>query len=117
MPANESPAAADAADSAPAAHSSAAPRATTHPIRLALRLIAAFVFVFGLVYWAGKGAHTGWSMNRVPVTQVDEITEIEFTTYEERFVPGIEWLGGAMALGVLSFGLSFFFRPKENPEV
>jgi len=83
--------------------------------RLCLRLVAAFCLVFGIVYWSGKGAHTGWSMDRVPTTQVDEITGIEFITYEDRFVPGIEWLGGAVGLAVLSFGLSFFFRNKEKP--
>jgi len=91
------------------------PRRTTNPIRLILRLVSAFCLVFGIVYWSGKGAHTGWSMDRVPTTEVDEITGIEFITYKERFVPGIEWLGGAVGLAVLSFGLSFFFRNKEKP--
>ncbi|KXU37092.1 hypothetical protein AXK12_02300 [Cephaloticoccus capnophilus] len=79
-----------------------------------LRLLSAFCLVFGIVYWSGKGAHTGWSMNRVPVTQVDEITGIEFITYEDRFVPGIEWLGGAVGLAAVAFGLSFFFRTKKT---
>jgi len=98
----------------PPAENSKPPRRTTaNPIRLILRLVAAFCLVFGIVYWSGKGAHTGWSMDRVPSPQVDEITGIEFVTYEERFVPGIEWLGGAIGLATLSFGLSFFFRTKK----
>jgi len=87
-------------------------------LRLALRLAAAFCLVFGLTFWAGKGAHTGWSMDRVPTTEVDEITGIEFITYKDRFVPGIEWLGGAVGLAALSFALSFLFRQKtqtQNP--
>jgi len=90
------------------------PRRIINPVKLTLRLVAAFCLVFGIVYWSGKGAHIGWSMDRVPTAQVDEITGIEFITYEERFVPGIEWLGGAVGLAVLSFGLSFFFRNKEK---
>jgi len=91
------------------------PRRAPNPIRLILRLVSAFCLVFGIVYWSGKGAHTGWSMDHVPTPQVDEITGIEFITYEERFVPGIEWLGGAVGLAILFFGLSLFFRTKEKP--
>jgi len=92
-------------------------RRSPNPIGLILRLVSAFCLVFGIVYWSGKGAHTGWSMNRVPVAQIDEITGIEFITYEDRFVPGIEWLGGAVGLAVLFFGLSFFFRTKQKPTI
>jgi len=90
------------------------PHRAANPVRLILRLLSAFCLVFGIVYWSGKGAHTGWSMDRVPTPQVDEITGIEFITYEDRFVPGIEWLGGAVGLSALFFGLSFFFRTKEK---
>ncbi|MCB1106002.1 MAG: hypothetical protein H7A44_05785 [Opitutaceae bacterium] len=86
--------------------------------RLVFRLLAAFCLLFSLVYWVNKGAHTGWNMDRVPIPQIDEITGIEYVTYEDRFVPGIEWLGGGIGLGVLLFVTSFFFRSKpahSNP--
>ncbi len=82
--------------------------------RLALRLIATSCLVFSIVYWTGKGAHTGWSMDRVPSPQVDDVTGIEYVTYEDRFVPGIEWLGGGITLSVLFFATSFLFRSKLN---
>jgi hypothetical protein len=64
--------------------------------------------------WAALGAHRGWSQNRVPVRQVDEVTGIEFVTYEDRFVPGIDWLGAGGALAIATFSLSFL--PRLNPK-
>lgn len=75
--------------------------------------MAAFCALFSIIYWAGKGAHTGWSMNRVPIPQVDEITGIEYITYEDRFVPGVEWLAGGVGLAALFLATSFFFRSKQ----
>lgn len=69
-------------------------------------------FVFG--YWLSAGAHTGWSMNRVPIEQTDEITGLVFTSYEERYVPGIEVVGGTLALGALLFALTFLPFTKSN---
>jgi hypothetical protein len=69
-------------------------------------LIALFVFCF----WAAKGYHRGWSKNEVPLTQIDPITEIEFVTYEKRFVPGVDYLGAGIAFGALVFAATFFGR-------
>lgn len=82
--------------------------------RLALSLIAAFCLVFSIVYWVNKGAHTGWSMDRVPIEQLDEITGIEYITYDDRFVPGIEWLGVGIGIATLFFATSLFFRSKPT---
>jgi hypothetical protein len=67
-------------------------------------------------YWMAKGAHRGWSQHRVPVSQTDEVTGIAFTTYENRFVPGLEILAGGVALAGGLFALSFFVRtpPSSN---
>ncbi len=82
--------------------------------RLLLRgaglLIALFVFCF----WAAKGYHTGWSQDRVPVTRLDPITEIEFTAYEERFVPGVDYLGGGIFAGLAVFAVTFI--PRRSPK-
>ncbi len=66
-----------------------------------------------LGFWAAKGAHLGWSQNRVPVAKTDEITGIVFTTYEERFVPGVEFLGTGLILGAVCLGIAFFLRQKK----
>ncbi len=69
-------------------------------------LIALFVFCF----WAAKGYHGGWTQNSVPVTQLDPITEIEYIVYEDRFIPGVDYLGAGIACGALVFAATFFGR-------
>lgn len=94
------------------------PRTTTQPRRLrrAFRIAALVVLVTGTGFWATKGAHTGWSMNQVPVKQTDEITGIEFVTYEKRFVPGVDFLGAGVGLAAGLFALSFLVQRKTiNP--
>lgn len=81
-----------------------------------LRVVAAMLLVATVGFWAAKGARTGWTMNQVPVKQTDEITGIEFVTYEERFVPGIEFLGGGTGLAAGLFVVSLLFKRKTtNP--
>ena len=73
--------------------------------------------LFGTVaFWAAKGAHTGWTQNRVPVKQTDEVTGIEYVTYDERFVPGVEFLaaGVGLAAGLLIVGLLFRRSPPPS---
>lgn len=77
--------------------------------------LAAFVLLAATVgSWAYLGAHRGWSQNRVPIRHVDEITGIEYVTYEARFVPGVDWLGGGTVLAATVFALSFL--PRLNPK-
>lgn len=83
-------------------------------VRPLLRLLAVVAFLGPLGWWAATGAHRGWSMHRVPVTQIDEITEIEYTTYEERFVPGLDVLLIANITALLLTGASFLFRPSSK---
>ena len=86
------------------------------PLRTGLRVAAAVLFVATLGFWAAKGAHTGWSMNQVPVKQLDEITGIEFVTYEIRFVPGVEFLGAGVGFATGLFVVSLLFKRKTtNP--
>ena len=83
-------------------------------MRKILRLLAAAILVAAVGFWLAKGAHWGWSQNKVPKKTLDEITGIEQVTYEDRFVPGFEFLGGAVIVtGALTVA-SFFFRNKEG---
>ena len=84
-------------------------------LRLPLRLLGLLSLLITVVYWFSTGAHRGWSMDKVPVQQVDEITGLEYTSYEDRFVPGIDVLGGGIALGAGLFVVSFFL-PKPRRE-
>lgn len=84
------------------------------PVRLGLRVTATLLLLGVVGFWAAKGAHTGWSMNQVPVKQTDEITGIEFVTYEKRFVPGVEFLGGGAGLAAGLFAVSLLFKRKST---
>ena len=53
-------------------------------------------------------------MDRVPVEETDEITGLVFTSYEDRYVPGIEVIGGTFALGALIFALTFIPTKKSK---
>jgi hypothetical protein len=81
--------------------------------RQTLRGIAALLMLATLVFWAAKGAHTGWSKDQVPIKQTDEVTGIEFVTYEERFVPGVEFLAAGAGLAAGLFALSFLVQRKS----
>ena len=77
------------------------------PVRKPLRFMLVLSMGLLIGYWFFAGAHTGWSMNRVPFEQTDEITGLVYTTYDERYVPGIEILGGGLTLVLVFLGLTF----------
>lgn len=82
-------------------------------IPLFLRAISALLLAAVILYWIAAGAHRGWSMHQVPVQQTDEVTGINYVTYEDRYVPGIEVVAGGAVMSAFIFGLSFLFRPKQ----
>lgn len=87
-------------------------RTTRQRLAATLRFLAIAGLLAGLVFWWAKGAHTGWSMHRVPSKQTDEVTGIEFVTYEERYVPGVDFLGLLAGAGVALLAVSFFIQRK-----
>lgn len=68
-----------------------------------------------VVTWFSLGADRGWSKTLVPVAKVDPVTELEFTEYEKRFVPGLDFLiagsAGSLFLVALGLFLGKFTRP------
>ena len=75
-----------------------------------LRILAVILAVGFVGTWFSLGANTGWTKTSVPVTVVDEITGIESQTWEDKFVPGLEFLGAGLIGSVLLAGVSVFFR-------
>jgi len=79
-----------------------------------LRFVAILLTCLGLTVWFVAGANRGWTKNRVEKRTIDEITGIEGISYEQRFVPGIDFLAGiAVGAGALA-AVSFLFRKKEK---
>lgn len=83
--------------------------------RRIVRLCAAILALATVTFWAAKGAHRGWTQHRVPVKQIDEVTGLDHITYEDRYVPGLDVLGGGLAASALLFGASFLFS-RTSPK-
>lgn len=90
------------------------PPTTIAAWRILLRGLGAFIALFVICFWSAKGYNRGWTKNQVPVTQIDPITEIPFVTYEKRFVPGVDYLGGGIFAGLLIFSATFL--PARSPK-
>lgn len=83
-------------------------------MRRNLRIIAVLVALGGLVFWLAAGGNRGWTKNRVEKRTVDEVTGIEGVTFESRFTPGVDFLGGiAVSAGALVV-ISFLVQRKEK---
>ena len=83
-------------------------------MRLAFRLAALGILVVVLGLWFFGGCQLGWTKTSVPVTHIDPVTEIEGTSWERRFLPGIDFLGAGLAVAGVVFGCGYFFRPKAT---
>lgn len=80
----------------------------------AFRLLALVVVLAAVGAWLAAGASRGWTKTSVATKAVDEVTGLEGITYEKRFVPGLDFLGGSLlSAGVLA-GASFLFRKKSS---
>jgi hypothetical protein len=75
-------------------------------MKRALRNIAVLLLVGAVTFWAAAGANRGWTKTRVPQKVVDPVTGLEGVQWQNRFVPGVDFLGiaalGAGILGVIS---------------
>jgi len=78
------------------------------------QVFAGVIAVATVMFWLVAGAHRGWTKTSVPVKSVDEVTGLEGITYERRFVPGIDFLGGALLGAGLLASASLLFRNKTN---
>lgn len=81
--------------------------------RVLFRMLGGFLALFCFAFWAAAGWNRGWTKTQIPIKQVDDITGIEFVTYKDHFMPGVELL----ALGVF-FSLTLvaitFIRRKSR---
>ncbi len=91
------------------------PPTTMDAWRVLVRGASVIGILFVFSFWSAKGYNRGWSQNQVPVKNIDPVTEIEFTTYKKRFIPGLDYLAGGTALGLALFGATFLRRRSHNP--
>jgi hypothetical protein len=79
-----------------------------------LRLIAAILLVGSIAFWAAAGANRGWTKTHVPKKTMDEATGLEGIQWQEKFVPGVDFLGAALLGAGFLAGVSFFVPAKSK---
>jgi hypothetical protein len=83
-------------------------------LKKTLRIIAATLLVGAVVFWAIAGANRGWTKTRVPQKIADPVTGLEGVQWQDRFVPGVDFLGAAaLAAGTLG-AISLFVGKKSK---
>lgn len=84
-----------------------------------LRLLALLVALMAAGTWLATGANRGWTKTSVEKRTLDAVTGIEQITYEKAFLPGVDFLGIALAGAGCLAGASFLFRgrPTHNQSI
>jgi len=80
------------------------------------RIVALLIVLAATGFWLTAGANRGWTKTKVLKKTLDEVTGIEGITYENRFEPGIDFLGAAAIGAGLLTGMSFLLRNKNKPQ-
>ena len=79
-----------------------------------LQGIAGLLALGAVVVWLVFGANRGWTKTRVQLKTVDAVTGIEQVTWQEKFLPGVDFLGaGLLGAGALA-GASLIFRNRND---
>jgi cytochrome oxidase Cu insertion factor (SCO1/SenC/PrrC family) len=91
------------------------PTSGTAAWRVLFRMLAGFLALFAFAFWAAAGWNKGWTKTQIPVAQTDEVTGIEYVTYQDHFAPGVELLALALFFTIALFGITFIRRkPKQS---
>jgi hypothetical protein len=83
-------------------------------MRRALLILAVVVALAGLCLWAAAGRNTGWTKTTEDVHTLDEVTGLTGVEHRKRFLPGVDFLGGAFAVAGILAGVSFIFPKKQT---
>jgi hypothetical protein len=81
--------------------------------RVLFRMLAGFLALFCFAFWAAAGWNRGWTKTQIPVKSVDEVTGIEFVTYKDHFMPGVELLSLGIFISLTLFAITFIRRSSR----
>ncbi len=84
-------------------------------MRTKLRVAALLLAVIVTAWWFFSGPNVGWYKTKVEHIEKDPVTELEVKRYEDRFVPGVDCLGGGLFVAGILVGTSFFVRKNSQP--
>jgi len=79
-----------------------------------LRILATVLAVALLIFWLAKGPNTGWTKTQVQVKTVDEVTGLEDIKWKDEFLPGVDFVGGALLGAGILAGTSLLIRNKPK---
>lgn len=79
-------------------------------MRRGLQVLALVVALGAGSAWLAAGAQRSWTKTTVPVKTVDDVTGIEGITYQNKFVPGLDFLGAALLGAGILAGASLIFK-------
>ena len=83
-------------------------------MKRALISLAVLVVLASVVTWVATGANRGWTKTSQTIQTRDPVTEIEGSTDQPKFSPGVDFLGAAFAAAGLLAGTSLLFRHKNQ---
>lgn len=83
-------------------------------MKRALQILSAALAVVVIAIWLVQGANTRWTKNRVQVIAIDPVTEIEAPVWQDKFLPGVDFLGGGLAVAAGLLIASRFIRKTTN---
>ena len=84
-------------------------------MRKFLHALALLVVLLAAVIWAATGANRGWTKTKIQTESIEPVTEMRVLHTEDKFLPGVDFLGAAFGGSALLAGASFFYRkPKTN---
>lgn len=85
-------------------------------MKKSLRLLSLTVALAAAGTWLATGANRGWTKTSVEKKTLDEVTGLDAITYEKKFAPGLDFLGGALLGAGALAGASLLFRNKPNQD-
>ena len=83
-------------------------------VKKTLRILALVVLSSALVFWAAKGAHSGWTINNIAHETTDPVTGLTGVTYENGFIPGWDFLAVVILTAGVLAGVSCVFGKKKS---
>jgi hypothetical protein len=83
-------------------------------LKRGLRVVALAVALSGAIVWASLGANTGWTTTSRTEMRRDPVTEIDYPVIEQRFTPGIDFVGGCLLLAAVIAGAAAFIRGQNG---
>ena len=85
-------------------------------MRRALLILAAILAIAAISVWVATGRNSGWTKTTEDVLKLDEVTGIEGREHVKRFLPGVDFLGGALVVAAVLAGASFIFPKNKQSE-